>query len=163
MPAKPKVSPERALEVYLSLPASSRPMSIVCKQLMELYGHAPAEATMYGWAKEHGWKELADKQDQKQIELTIARNAAEGASEAVERVTIYEEAVDKLLARISKQIETLPIKTTQDLGHAVKSLIELQSKADVLSGGISDRTEVKDRSAADLRLHELLERYRDCQ
>lgn len=137
-------TPEECLAIYQML-GPTRSLPKIGMYLRNQARKAPADPTLKNWSKKHNWKFHIDSYDRDVTARAIERTKQEQAEgEKVEITTLatkYRTVTSKLLRKIEQKIEHLKLADGTQLKAAVDAAVNLAKAAEVMDGGVSDRTE----------------------
>ncbi len=137
-------SPEECLQIYKML-GPHRSMPKIFQYLKNQGRKSPAVVTMKKWATKHNWKFHIDTYDREVANAAEARAKEEYGAVAAEEIgslaTQYRKAANKLIRKIATKIDGLKLMDGSQIKAAVEATVALSKAAEVMDGGVSDRTE----------------------
>lgn len=149
------------LQLYKMM-GPSRSMAKVRTYLKNQGRKQPAEATLKNWSAKFNWKFHVEVYDREVMAKADAISQAEYAKVVAEDIhtiaTRYRSAATKIIKRVDEKIQHLKLADGSQVRAAVEAAVALTKAAEVLDGGVSDRTEnrsvmsVEERKSAAERL-----------
>lgn len=158
-----------ALAVYLEL-GPGRSLAKVRAALDERYGKGPALGTLGAWSSEHKWVRQAKEYDARVAAAAIEKAESQAIDVRTAQIGAYEAALrmgTKVLEQAEKLFEEatdenggpFQVKSIADLNAIVDAIDKASKRLEVLSGGVSDRTEQISRDGGEWS--DLTAKYRD--
>lgn len=151
--------PDECLQIYKNL-GPSRSCSKVVQYLKNQGRKAPAVETVKKWSKKNNWQFHVREYD-----LEVARKVDEGrkvelAKEAqadLSKLSLkMRKVASKALDKLSTKIDSLALKSGGEFRAVAESVVALNRAAEVLDGGVGDRTEtvrtVEERKSDAMRI-----------
>jgi hypothetical protein len=122
-----------------------RTIKRVMQEMAALKRPMPSLATVKKWSQKHNWKDKARQYD---LELAMAaderikaQRAAKGAKQLVDLATEFRGTAKKLIARLNARIAHIKVKSGGEAKAIAEAAVSLNRAAEVLDGGVGDRTE----------------------
>lgn len=136
--------PDECLEIYKQL-GPSRSFPKIQQYLKNQGRKSPAITTLKNWSRKLKWAFHAREYDLEIARRVDENRKAELAKEAQEDLSDLagkmRQVAHKALAKLKVKLEHLSIKSGGEFKAVAEAAVALNKAAEVLSGGVSDRTE----------------------
>lgn len=140
------------LEIFKEL-GENRSMPKIIKYLENQKRPAPALTTIKKWSMKYKWTSVCrlwdleiDRLAQQQLKESQAKTVAEDLGNLAKKMRGVSH---KMLNKLSAKIDSLKISTGGEAKAVAEAAVALNKAAEVLDGGVSDRTESVSMTAAD--------------
>lgn len=145
-------TPEECLEVYKRL-GPARSMANVRRWFLQNKRVPPGHTTLKKWSAEHKWTVVCTEWDQQVARIAdekIKEQQAMDQAADMGNLAKYMRLVSlKGLKKLSNKIDSLDLKTGGEMKAVADACVALNKAAEVLTGGVSDRTERVASTAAE--------------
>lgn len=122
-----------------------RTLKRLLEEMKKLNRPCPARATLKTWSAKHDWKEKAKVYDTEVAiqadDLIKAKKAIDGAKQMMSLAGDMRGTARKLLKRLNLRIDQIKIKSGGEAKAMAEAAVSLNRAAEVLDGGVGDRTE----------------------
>lgn len=143
-----KVTEPEARAAYLAQ-TPPRSMQRLADELRARFGSVPSQRTFENWSSKHSWRRLAREHDERVAQKAATIVVNRQAKTAAERAALLMDQGERLVDI------GLQLAHEGDPAALVRVGIEVQKYADVLTGGVSDRTETLTDSPENAREREI--------
>lgn len=146
---------EDCFQIY-KLMGPGRTLKRLAEHVAKKYDHAPNQKTLKNWSAQYEWTFQVlefDRETAKGIDAARQKELiAQGAKELGTLAAKMRDVSAKALNKLSKSIDGMKIKSGNEFRAVAEASVALNKAAEVLDGGVSDRTEtvrtVEERQSA---------------
>lgn len=144
VPPEGYVNKDEAFKIFCEM-GRGRTLARVEKTIADMKRPGPARSTLKSWSAENNWAEKATLYDMevaaKADEIIKAKKAESGARECMDLASSFRKTADKLIKRLEQRITNIKVKSGSEAKAMAEAAVALNRAAEVLDGGVGDRTE----------------------
>lgn len=141
------ITHQEAFLIYRDM-GEKRALPALRLKIISLKGDAPGSGTFKNWSRDHKWTFKCREHDLEQaahVDAAIAdpETLEARVDEVVGLAAKYRTAAHRMVDKLNKEIPGLKIRTGGEAKAAAEMCTALSKAAEVLDGGVSDRTEAR--------------------
>lgn len=138
------VGREEALKIWCEM-GKGRTLRRVEEHIAHLKRPGPSRHTLKKWSTQENWAEKATLYDtevaMKADDLMKVEKAKKGARECLDLASEFRKTSGKIMKRLHARIDQIKIKSGGEAKAMAEAAVALNRAAEVLDGGVGDRTE----------------------